>query len=155
MNFTWKALESAQTALNKLRSAVSQADKQSTKLISKKDGQALRKYNNQFIKAISDDFNMPEALAVVWEVAKSKISNTQKLGLIKDWDQVLGLDLTKSKPEKIEQVPKEVEQLAKQREELRKQEKWDKADEVRKKIEEAGYSIEDTSQDSKLSRARA
>jgi cysteinyl-tRNA synthetase len=106
-------------------------------------------FRNKFQEKLSHDLNTPEALAVVWEVVKSDIPTYDKLDLLLDFDQVLGLKLNETKIKEI-QVPEEINQLAKQREELRKQGKWQKADEIRKKIEDQGWKVEDTPKGQKI-----
>ncbi len=47
--------------------------------------------------SISDDLNLPKALAVVWILFKDKeLTDSEKLSLILDFDNVLGLDLEKN-----------------------------------------------------------
>jgi len=155
LNFTWEALENSQKSLNNLRDIVVVPHSAGRPdAVSQKESKALRQFNNRFTKSISDDFNMPEALAVVWEMAKSNLKQTQKIGLLKSWDEVLGLDLEKvskvSKVPKVSKAPKEVKKLIDKREKLRKQKKWQQADEIRKKIEKMGFKIKDTPHGPKL-----
>ena len=134
-NFTWEALQAAQNGLEHIYSQIIE--------LGKKKGKVNFEFKNKFLEAISDDFNSPQALAILQEVLKSTLSNEDKLATILDFDQVLGLDLAKVKKEKVV-IPKEVEDLVREREEVRKNKEWEKSDELRKKIEVLGYLIEDT-----------
>ncbi|OIP78644.1 MAG: cysteine--tRNA ligase [Parcubacteria group bacterium CG2_30_44_18] len=141
LNFTWQGLEAAQNALNNLyedyRNIFSDTTKK--KLVGKGGT-----YRRQFIDAINDDLNTPQALAIMWEAIKdeSLLANDKKQ-LLLDFDKVFGLGLSKIK--RLE-IPAEIKKLAAQREKLRREKKWQEADEIRKKIEGLGYKIEDASE---------
>jgi len=92
---------------------------------------------------LNNDLNIPQALAVLWEVTKSDLNSSNKLSLIFDFDKVLGLGLESSKKEKVE-VSQEIKDLIKERDNLREQKEWQKADVVRKKIEDLGWQARDT-----------
>ena len=63
-----------------------------------------------------------------------------KLRTIKKFDEVLGLNLLKTKKDEI---PKDVEKLAKERQKYREEKNWKKSDKIRDKINKLGYVIED------------
>lgn len=48
---------------------------------------------SKFIEALEDSFNMPVALSILLQVVNGKLDNSTKLGLIKLFDNVLGLKL--------------------------------------------------------------
>jgi len=145
MNFTWQGLEGAQAAYQKLLEMVKSWRKGGRQVISETDVEKIDGFRKKFQKKINDDLNIPEALAITWEVAKSNIPDPDKLDLILDFDKVLGLELAKGLPEeKVLPVPREVEDLANKREALRRKKKWDEADKIRKEIENLGFVIEDT-----------
>lgn len=140
MNFTWDALEGAQTALNKLRS----------ELISWEEAKVgCAEFEQQFADAVSDDLNMPEGLSIVWEMVKSDYPGSAKKRSLLKMDEVLGLQLSSFKEEKVN-VPKDVQVLIDQRETFRKAGKFEEADKIRSEIEEKGFSIEDSAQGRKI-----
>ena len=144
LNFTWSSLTGAQTVYDKLvgfiRAARSpQLVTRST--ISKEKLKKLDQYRSRFWEAVNNDLNFPQALAVVWEMVKSNISDRDKLDLLLDFDQVLGLDLANVGA--IE-VPEAVKQLAAEREQIRKAGKFVEADDMRMQIEKMGYTVKDT-----------
>ena len=147
-NFTWEALTSAQNSLKELRTAISnfQISVSKRNTLSDEKLEKVDEYRKQFDEAISNDLNMPQALAVVWEVVKSNIPSPDKYDLLMDFDEVLGLDLRFTNKEL--RIPEEVSVFIKKREELRNQKKFDEADTVRKQIEEKGFEVEDTSEGS-------
>ncbi|NCN07496.1 cysteine--tRNA ligase [Candidatus Falkowbacteria bacterium] len=133
-NFTWEALEAAKIALNNLREKI--ADLSINKI-----GKSNIDFQNKFIDSISDDFNMPQVLALIFEVLKSDLLDSDKLATILDFDQVLGLSLKSIKKEK---TPKEVIKLADLRLKARADKNWQESDKIRDQIKELGYIIEDT-----------
>lgn len=142
-NFTWSALAAAQSAYDKLVGFVRQVDKTeaSRSSLSKEKLKKLDGLRAAFWGAMDNDLNTPQALAVVWELVKSNIPDRDKLELLLDFDQVLGLNLAKVDEIK---VPDEVKQLGANREQLRKDGQFVKADEVRLQIEKMGYLINDS-----------
>ena len=143
MNFTWEALKGAQVAYQKLINLVGKWKNDSEKTTSPEKVDKTDNFRNKFQEKLSHDLNTSEAIAVIWEMIKSDIPTYDKLDLLLDFDQVLGLKLNEIKKEKI-RIPEEIKQLAKQREELRRIGKWQEADEMRKKIENKDFKIEDT-----------
>ena len=151
-NFNWSALAAAQTALDKLgefvKSSMLNADfvalreQSSRKELSKEKLKKLDGFRDKFMSAVNNDLNFPQGLAVVWEMVKSNIPDYDKLDLLLDWDQILGLGLTEAQIGV--EVPEEVKRLAGERESLRRAGKFVEADEVRMKVEELGYTIKDT-----------
>lgn len=144
LNFTWQGLEAAQNALNNLYSEY-------LNLIAESHGSLAsvnNKYKQQFLDAINNDLNTPQALAVMWEMIKDEnLLAGEKKNLLLKFDKIFGLGLTDLKPVEI---PENIKKLAEQREQLRQEKKWDEADEIRKEIENFGYAIEDTEQKPKI-----
>ena len=88
------------------------------------------------MKALSDDLNMPQALAVFWKHFEGLF-----LPDILWADKALGLRLGEIKKPN---PPKEIKKLLKDREEARKKKEWRKADEIRIHIKAKGWEIDDT-----------
>lgn len=141
MNFTWKGLEAAQEAYQRLINHLKEWNKE--KEFPGLSVQA-QGFDRQFKQNIANDLQTPQALATLWTMIKDKqISDAEKYELLMEWDQVLGLNLLQAAKSK-QQIPKEIEKLIDKREELRKEEKWREADALRVKIEEKGFMVEDT-----------
>ena len=132
MNFTWKALQASQNALEKLRKEVSTYDKPEI---------GCAEYEQRFESAINNDLNMPEALAIVWELIKSDYPTPAKAQSLQKFDEVLGLGLFKSRKEA--EIPEDVQELVKERDELRKKRRFHLADQLRNKILKMGYEVHD------------
>lgn len=147
MNFTWEALENAQNSLNSLRDLLSsmleKRDHERTELSDEKL-EKIDVYSERFINALNDDLNTPQALAVMWEMLKSNIPTTDKVDLLYNFDEILGLNLREVTPQSSVNIPAEVVDLVKSREALRSEGKFNEADKIRQDIAEKGYEITDT-----------
>ncbi len=145
LNFTWEALSSAQVAYKKLINLVKEWKlKKPRENIDQIDLQKIDEFRFEFQQKLADDLNVSEAIAVVWKMAKSNISPHDKLELILDFDQVLGLKLAEVEA-KLIKIPDKIKKLVEEREGFREQNDWQKADEIRKEIESLDWKIEDTS----------
>jgi len=141
LDFSFESLKAAQSALNKLRELTVSFKNGVRTTLSPEKELKINKFREEFIIALSDDLNIPQALAVTWNMVKSNISSEDKYDLLLSFDEVLGLNLSEQK-EII--VSDEIKELSNKREELRKSGKFEEADEVRKEIERQGYKLEDT-----------
>lgn len=134
--FSYDRLDGAVSSYNKI------LDKTSTlKSAGERDNEQYKAYLEKFKSAIENNLNTSMAVTVLIEVLKSEISEKTKYDLVKKFDEVLGLDLLKSKEG---DVPEEVSELAKLRWDAKVSKNWALADELRSKIEALGYSILDS-----------
>lgn len=140
INFTFEAMDSAKTSLNRLREGYLK-HKEGTEEISKEE---IEEYEKRFLEAINDDLNMPVAMSVVWDIVKNPIKSKQLADLLLDFDRVLGINIDKTVEKKNEDVPQEILELVEQRKLAKVNKDWTLADEIRNKIQEKGYSIKDT-----------
>lgn len=149
MNFTWDNLAGSQKAWDKLVKMVGEW-KEEVKTEVKKDlpklSEPAGEYLKDFTKQIADDLNTAQALATMWEVTKSdKLSSEDKLLLIYEFDQVLGLGLENvtSNSKKEKSIPKEVEELLLERQSARDNHDWAESDRLRDEISKHGFSVVD------------
>ena len=146
LTFSWNAMKGTENSLNNLYQKTEEIKSQipNTKFQILKNNS----YQKKFLEFISDDLDMPKALALMWQLIKDKkVSPKEKYNLLLDFDKVLGLNLGKIKKTKI---PKEIMELAAEREKCRKQKKWEKSDKIRKKIKKKGYIVKDTKSGPKI-----
>jgi cysteinyl-tRNA synthetase len=133
LTFTWDCLDAAKTGLRRLREKVCS--------LGETEGQIDQNYNEKFESAINDDLNMPQALAVTWElIDDSKVPDPEKLATIKKFDEVLGLKLDEKKECCI---PEEIQELIVKRDEARQSKDWATSDSLRDEIEAAGFMVKD------------
>lgn len=141
LNFSWESLESAKNTLSRAKKIVSGISE---------IGKVDEEYSKKFKSALENDLNMPEAIAVFWQMLRDdKIKSEDKKATALDFDRVLGLNLAKT--EKIE-VPDEVKKLVSEREKARSEKDYARADKLREQIEKLGYIVEDSEGKSKVSK---
>jgi len=156
VNFTWEALEGAQTALIRLHQYFIEK-------LGEKNGSVLNEYRSRFQKAINDDIDTPKAISVLWELVRDEeVARDDKRATLVNFDKVLGIGLLEGskrlkemlrdadKRLAVTEAPDEVQQLLDEREAARKEKEWARADELREKIESQGYKIDDTDEGPKL-----
>jgi cysteinyl-tRNA synthetase len=147
LTFSWDAMESAAESLSRLRDSVRRLGIE-TRGVAPADPRAALK--ERFKAAVSDDVNIPGALAVTWEAvreANRAPDITEKralLELVLYFDRVLGLRLFNAVEPDPETLPVEVAELIQQREEARAARDWSTADALREAIRQRGYEVEDT-----------
>lgn len=148
MNFTWKSLEGAQTALNNLYDIIRNLKAKGAKETNTLSSNA-QKTGESFNTAVSSDLNMPQAVAIVWDVIKSDLRSEEKLHLLFSFDRVLGLGF--DRVETIHRIiPDEIKILAKKREEARREKNFAKADLLRMQIEQKGYILRDSNGEAEI-----
>ncbi len=143
LNFTWRSLEAAQTALNNLYREVSGYASESAAKI------GCAEYESRFQEAVNSDLDTPKALAIVWELVGSNYPPSAKLKSLFKFDEVLGLDLEKVATEAAV-APEKVNKLVKERELARKENNFARADQLRKEIAQKGFEVVDTDSGPKL-----
>lgn len=145
INFTFEALESSKTALNRLISALYNHKNGLNKI----NDEVIKNYKQKFLDAINDDLNVPLAIGLVWDIVKSNSNSCDIYNLIIDFDRVLGLNLEKSVKEyknnlesEIE-IPQEIKELAEKRVIAKKEKNYALADSLRNEISTKGYNLID------------
>ena len=141
-NFSWDNLDGAKNAYERLKNLV-------LGLKSRKDSKGdTEEFKKRFLQKINDDLNMPEALALMWDVLRSTdLGSKQKLSLVLQFDKVFGLGLKDLKKEK---VPKEILELVKQREQAREKKDFKTSDKIRDELNKKGWTIHDSKDGAKV-----
>jgi len=144
LNFSYDALDSAKNSLKKLQEKVLLIKSENKK------GSDAEKYLKRFTKEISDDLNIPNCLAILWELVNDeKIDSKEKYKTIILFDSVFGLKLDSIKKEKI---PENILNLAEKREKFRKEKNWKDSDKIREEIEKLGFIVKDEKDGFKVER---
>lgn len=144
LNFTWRGIDGAATALNRLRAQAYAWGEA---------GVIDEAHVDRFAAQINDDLNLPRAMAIVWDLVKSDLPDSTKKATLLYFDRVLGLGLADWQPaESI--VPDDIRQLVHQRQQARIARQWQIADQLRSEISAAGYEVEDTPQGPQVRRVR-
>lgn len=121
--------------------------------------QRVRAYAGRFDDAMDDDLNTADALGALFELVKdanvsltaesSRPAVEETLHTLTDLAGVLGL-LEKQTEETL---PPDIQAMADARAQARKDKNWARSDELRDALKAAGYTVEDTPQGQKITRA--
>ncbi len=100
----------------------------------------------RFRDALRDDLNAPRALAVAFEVLRSEeLSPAERWALLREFDRVLGLDLTHAQPAAAgSESDPEIDALVAEREAARAARNFARADALRAELAARGIALEDT-----------
>jgi len=151
LNYSDQHLDDAKSALTRLYTALRGADVMDA-AVDWQHPQAAR-----FKSAMDDDFNTPEALAVLFDLANevNRTKDTESLRLLKGLASVLGL--LQRNPDEFLQGEADgaldVEGLIQARLAAKKNKNFAEADAIRKQLAEAGIVLEDTPQGTTWRRA--
>ncbi|TGO03342.1 cysteinyl-tRNA synthetase [Candidatus Thiomargarita nelsonii] len=145
LNYSDQELESAKHALNRLYTALRGLPDSSGA------GGGEGDYNQRFNAAMDDDFNTPEALAILFELSHEinkmrDLSQAAQLGgELRRLGGILGL--LQADPEAYlqgtDQENEEIERLIGERQAARKGRDWARADQIRAQLKEQGIVLED------------
>lgn len=134
VNFSFEALEAAQTAYCKLLMSFSVLEVSSASSVIPAEAGIQ--------ESLSDDLNTSAVIAGVWRLLKEKNYRS-----IVDADRILGLDIenqSKKLAEEMNAVPEDIKKLASTREDARRQKDFKKSDELRDQIQKEGFEVMDT-----------
>lgn len=138
LNFTLENLDAAKNAYEKLKNILAQLKNSREK----KNQKNIDLAYSQFSEIVNDDFNMPKALAFLWDILRDdKLNDSERHVLALKFDEIFGLGLEK---EEKTNVPKDIKKLVDEREKSRKQKDFVTADKIRDKIGKLGFTLEDT-----------
>lgn len=138
LKFTWESLDSAQIALNRLRTSIYSDNPDQMDASVDADSSALK----QFKLEVSKDLNTTKALAVLWGLNKRNLTFATRRATILEMDRVLGLNLAAWQPRE-QKIPEQVQAIATKRDQARIDRDWALADSLRDQIAELGFEIED------------
>ncbi|SOD16832.1 cysteine--tRNA ligase [Nitrosomonas ureae] len=121
-------------------------------------------YAQKFKQAMDDDFNTPDAIAILFDLASdiNKTGSREHAGLLKAFGGLLGIlqqnpqEYLQNKTPSSELNPSahdEIEQLIQERINARKEGRYSDADAIRKQLQEQGIILEDSSQGTTWRRA--
>ena len=139
INFTFEAMDSAKTALKRLREGY----------LKHKEGnfavpaEEIQEYKEKFIEAINDDLNMPIAMSIVWDIVKNPNKSRDYAELLNDFDKVLGFDLESYEKQETS-LPDEIQKLVEERNKARSDKNWAESDRIRDILVEKGYTVKDS-----------
>ncbi len=146
INFTFEAMDSAKIALKRLKDGYQRHLNGKDKV----ETEVIEKFKEDFLNAINDDLNMPQAMSVVWNAIKYEKKSKKIADMLLDFDRVLGLEI--GKLEQGEELPKEILELVEKRKKAREEKDWKLSDNLRDEIKKLGYNIKDTKDGMEISK---
>lgn len=139
LTFSYSSLDGAENAYKKLKNKV---------LNLSKDGEVetsvFNEYKNKFVSFLEDDINTANAISVIYDVLKAETNNLTKYELIKDFDRVLGLELTSETNNTSEVDTEFINSKIEERNEAKKNKNYELADKIRNELLEMGVILKDT-----------
>ena len=139
LTFSYSSLDGAENAYKKLKNKV---------LSLSKDGEVetsvFNEYKNKFVSFLEDDINTANAISVIYDVLKAKTNDLTKYELIKDFDKVLGLELTTETNNTSEVDTEFINSKIEERNEAKKNKNYELADQIRNELLEMGIILKDT-----------
>jgi cysteinyl-tRNA synthetase len=157
LNFTFRALQAAQTSLERLRGLAYQLFLQAESVqVFITEAVEPNHWQEIFLAEVENDLNMPRAMSVVWAMLRDDNCDPMtRLRLLFDFDRILGFDLKgylqsetpgrkANSATYLAALPGEITSLVRERESLRNRGEYVQADQLRSEIKSAGYKINDT-----------
>lgn len=147
MDYSEKAAEDAENALDGIKMFLAKINMAMRHRDKRKNMPYGFKFETLFKKNLENDFNTPEALAVIFETigkVNKLIGQSDKKSLkdVKNFIvksmNLFGISL------KLPKIPLEIKKMAAQRDEFRGNKQFSQSDDLRKKIGGLGYIVEDT-----------
>lgn len=147
LEFSYEVLDQVAAAYQKLIKRVA-----SLKADGEIEETKKEEYRGKFLEALENDINTSSALTVVYDVLKDAMNDATKLALIREMDEVLGLDLASGQESADKGTGSAADEeltafiLAKieERAEAKKAKEFAKADAIRDELLARGVVIKDT-----------
>jgi len=141
MEYSDEAVQAAVNGLDHLRNQLRHIRDACTGSSANIPAHAVDEPKTRFLAALNDDLNMPRAMAVVQEVLKSDMSPTGKLGLVLEFDTVMGFDL--DRVVEAQPLPVDIREKVAARQAARREKNWTLSDQLRDELQALGYVVQD------------
>ena len=140
LNFSTELLAGADRALRHLRERIVEWSSDSGSAVGM-DVEGDR-FETRFRAAIADDLDLPSAMALIAELARSDVPPRARASLLRSWDSVLGLDLDRAQP--AISLPDGASTLLESRERARAAKDFVTSDRLRNELAALGVAVTDT-----------
>ena len=139
LTFSYSSLDGAENAYKKLKNKVLSLYRDG-----EVDNKVFDEYKNKFVSYLEDDINTANAISVIYDVLKAETSESTKFELIKDFDNVLGLELTIENTNNSEVDEEYIKSKIEERNDAKKNKNYELADSIRNELLEKGIVLKDT-----------
>ncbi|MDI6758479.1 MAG: cysteine--tRNA ligase [Candidatus Omnitrophota bacterium] len=159
IDYSEEKIEEAKKALGRILILIDKIERKRPVIDNQKSASEIESSKERFIQAMDDDFNMPQALASVFELVNLANKNIDDLGFvfnaentIKELLGILGVSLKAglgaggfglSQQDSI-LTKEEIEDKILERQQARNKKDYELADKIRRELEEKGIILEDT-----------
>ena len=140
LNFSTDRLAGADRALRNIREHLIEWTRAGD--VAAGEGTEDADLEKRFRSAIADDLDLPEAMALVSELTRSKVAPGVKARLLRSWDRVLGLDLERPEPRRA--LPPGAAEVLAAREKARAAKDFARSDQLRDELASLGIAVIDT-----------
>jgi len=141
LTFSYDILDGAQNEYNKLKNKIKNITPNEEEI----QKERFEEYNNKFKEALSNDLNTSMTLTILYDVIKSEINNNTKIELIKNFDEVLSLNLLKEEKQELdENTINKINELIEKRNIAKKEKNYEEADRIRNELLDMNIIIKDT-----------
>jgi cysteinyl-tRNA synthetase len=148
-SFSWESLKSAQAGLAGVRARMQEWGGVDVKDVAV--SVRMKELNAAFEKAIFDDLNLPEAMAVFFAALKDAgLSIEERKKVVLKFDEVLALGLREMGAEVG--LPADIQKLVAARDAARQGKNWAESDRLRGELQALGWQVKDSPQGTKVSR---
>ena len=139
LTFSYSSLDGAENAYKKLKNKVLSLSRDG-----EVDNKVFDEYKNKFVSYLEDDINTANAISVIYDVLKAETSESTKFELIKDFDNVLGLELTIENTNNSDVDEEYIKSKIEERNDAKKNKNYELADSIRNELLEKGIVLKDT-----------
>ncbi len=158
MNYSEAAIIEVKSTLEKMEEFLRKLKSQNTKGKNadqnpKVTTDLLKKAREDFYAALDDDFNTPQAFAILFDLIRdvntilshNKVIKKEASEIVKFFMEINKIfNIIDASKLKQSTIPTEVKKLLDTRQQHRLAAEWQKADEVRQEIEKYGYTVQDS-----------
>ena len=144
LNFSFDLLRDSRSALKRLQNFIQ--DLEDVRETGSNDGDFVKKYRDSFVSFMQKDLDVPQAIAVVMDLAK----DSRKKGIdniapsvksfLSEVNEVLGIFVKQDNSDS-----QKIEEMIKERNKARDDKDWEKADRIREELLGLGVQIKDSS----------
>jgi len=160
LNFTFDALDAARTSLARVDECMNALNERAGGAEQGDVPEWATKQDLNFVNAVNDDLNIPEAFAAMFTLIRevnSALHNnglsaeeaTAVLGLLNKFESVLGV-INFGRVQQSDEIPAEVQVLVEARAQARTDKNWAESDRIRDEISALGWSIRDSKEGQKV-----
>lgn len=140
LGFDFVSLDNVTLIYNKLKKKILELDSKGIV-----DYTFVNNYRSKFIEVMGNDLNTASALTILYQLLKESVNDVTKLFLVKEFDIVLSLDLTKDINIPVtKELEKYIKNKIDERNNARKQNHYELADKIREELLREGIEIKDT-----------